>query len=55
MIIARKLFVTLRTSTFYGQGVYNVCNDGNHVCYIYADSDEEAIKKFEEMIGNGDI
>lgn len=55
MIIARKLFMTLRTSTFYGQGVYNICNDGNHVCRIYANSDDEAIGKFEEMIKNGEI
>ena len=44
--IARELFVSLIK---LGYGAYSVLNDGYFVEKIYADSDEEAIKKFYEL------
>jgi len=46
MKLARKCFYSLEKATFYGDGVYLVLNDGNYVCRLYADSDEEAVEKF---------
>lgn len=45
--IARELFVSLIK---LGYGAYSILNDGYFVEKIYADSDEEAIKKFYEII-----
>ena len=48
MKLARKLFWTLEKSSFY-EGVYLVLNDGNFVKNLYADSDEDAIRKFMNL------
>lgn len=45
--IARELFVSLIK---LGYGAYSILNDGYFVEKIYADSDDEAIKKFYEII-----
>ena len=44
-VIERNLFVTLSKD---GKGMYFIHNDWNYVDKFYADSDEEAIRKFRE-------
>ena len=45
-ILARRLFHRLERDTFY-RGSYIVLNDGNYHARFYADSDADAIRKFQ--------
>ena len=51
-VLARKVFVTL--VKLYPRG-YSILNDGNFVKYIYAASDEEAIRQFNELATKGKL
>ncbi len=51
-IIARKFFVTLKK--LYPRG-YSILNDGNFVKKIYAASDEDAIRQFNELATEGKL
>lgn len=46
-ILARRLFHRLEKSTFY-PGRYLVLNDGFYLTHFYAESDAEAIEKFNK-------
>lgn len=46
-ILARRLFYRLEKDTFY-KGRYLVLNDGNYLTHFWADSDDEAIEKFNK-------
>lgn len=51
-VLARKVFVTL--VKLYPRG-YSILNDGNFVKKIYAASDEEAIRQFNELATKGKL
>lgn len=51
-VLARKVFVTL--VKLYPRG-YSILNDGNFVKKIYAASDDEAIRQFNELATKGQL
>ena len=51
-VLARKVFVTL--VKLYPRG-YSILNDGNFVKKIYATSDDEAIRQFNELATKGQL
>lgn len=51
-VLARKVFVTL--VKLYPRG-YSILNDGNFVKKIYAASDDEAIRQFNELATKGEL
>lgn len=51
-VLARKVFVTL--VKLYPRG-YSILNDGNFVKRIYAASDDEAIRQFNELATKGEL